>query len=114
MCFQLAKEIGWLVASIHNADVVHGDLTTSNFMLRMNGNENINAWKSIVSGVFLSLVTLFKIHTIYEKWHNCSALKFFYGKLTFLISFICLYIVNKKLLVYHRFWIRLHKPITGG
>lgn len=50
-CFQLAKEIGAIVASIHDADLVHGDLTTSNFMLRMNYNENKSSdnkeWESI-------------------------------------------------------------------
>jgi len=31
--------VGAVLAKIHEADVVHGDLTTSNLMLRDHGNE---------------------------------------------------------------------------
>ena len=30
---ELAQSIGQAIAKLHNADVVHGDLTTSNFMV---------------------------------------------------------------------------------
>ena len=42
----LAREIGRTIAMLHSAKVVHGDLTTSNIMIRMksssNGNGNVN------------------------------------------------------------------------
>jgi TP53 regulating kinase-like protein len=34
---ELARAVGSAVARMHNGDVVHGDLTTSNFMLREEG-----------------------------------------------------------------------------
>lgn len=36
----VAKEIGRTVAKLHSAKVVHGDLTTSNMMIRMKSNTN--------------------------------------------------------------------------
>ncbi|KAJ3092616.1 TP53 regulating kinase [Quaeritorhiza haematococci] len=33
---QLAQKVGAALASMHNLDIVHGDLTTSNMMLRPN------------------------------------------------------------------------------
>lgn len=33
-CFQLVRELGRVIGLMHDADIVHGDLTTSNIMLR--------------------------------------------------------------------------------
>ena len=38
---QLAKIIGTIIASMHNVQVIHGDLTTSNMLLRKTNNIEI-------------------------------------------------------------------------
>eukprot|EP01105_Mastigella_eilhardi_P001760 TRINITY_DN1211_c0_g4_i1.p1 TRINITY_DN1211_c0_g4~~TRINITY_DN1211_c0_g4_i1.p1 ORF type:complete len:238 (+),score=72.95 TRINITY_DN1211_c0_g4_i1:13-726(+) len=37
-CFTVCRQLGALIARMHDANVVHGDLTTSNFMLRSPAN----------------------------------------------------------------------------
>ncbi len=37
-CKELAEKIGQLVSRLHNNDIIHGDLTTSNMILKENGD----------------------------------------------------------------------------
>ena len=49
-----AEAVGELVADMHNVNIVHGDLTTSNVMIRnpprppSNGDRHANAWTPIL------------------------------------------------------------------
>ena len=40
-CFQVMRKLGNLIATIHKKGYIHGDLTTSNFMIRNETNEII-------------------------------------------------------------------------
>ena len=101
-----AKEIGIVIGKMHDADIVHGDLTTSNIMIReIDGKAVlIDFGLSTVSTVLEDkAVDLYVLERAFISTHPGSEELVSHPSPPFIPLYICLYIIILFLLPYDCF-----------